>query len=513
MEGGTKPSATASPWLNAFFDPLAGLKTVASCVRLSDLNGDGDSKLCVCDFDQKLKVYKGTSLFAEYALLDVPVAMCAVYTELSSVSIPPFLFLPSPSSILVTTSRFFFIFCVDQPRLPCIAVAAGSHVFIYRQLRPYRKWSCPPIDIPQVEVDIWTDLKSGNIDDKMALKLLMEARESGVQLTSRSTELLSFESNHTARANFINEMKGVQYFQQTLITCMEPLKKDSEEVDALTLIVVGTEAGQVMILPLDPNNSAFLCKITLPSTPVLMSVSGLYDVEWRVSLACRDGKLYTIKSGDVRGSAVLVGGATDLGAQAVAMVRQDKSLWIATMDKLVSCYTTRGKRIKAMVMPDEITELCILPAKRSKVGYLLMVALASGVLRMYKESQLVNTVELEKPIIALRFGSYGREDGTLICIHGQGSLTIKIWRRQVDVDAMTADAGPPPEQDIPLPVPKKTKLYVEQTQRERDNAAEIHRAFQRDLCRLRLDTARAYVKTLSEGHAMVHLHMNTLLLM
>ena len=345
------------------------------------------------------------------------------------------------------------------------------------------------------------------------MKLLMEARESGVQLTSRSTELLSFESNHIARANFISEMKGVQYFQQTLITCMEPLKKDSDEVDALTLIVVGTEAGQVMILPLDPNNSAFLCRITLPSTPVLMSVSGLYDVEWRVSLACRDGKLYTIKSGDVRGSAVLVGGAADLGAQAVAMARQDKSLWIATMDKLVSCYTARGKRIKAMVMPEEITELCILPAKRSKVGHLLMVALASGVLRMYKESQLVNTLELEKPIIALRFGSYGREDGTLICIHGQGSLSIKIWRRQVDVDAMTADAGPPPEQDIPLPVPKKTKLYVEQTQRERDNAAEIHRAFQRDLCRLRLDTARAYVKTLSEGHAMVHpLYINILLL-
>ena len=74
-----------SPWLHAFFDPLAGLRTVTSCVRLADLNGDGDSKLCVCDFDQKLKVFKGTSLFAEYALLDSPVAMCAVFTELASV--------------------------------------------------------------------------------------------------------------------------------------------------------------------------------------------------------------------------------------------------------------------------------------------------------------------------------------------------------------------------------------------------------------------------------------------
>ena len=97
MEG--KSSAPASPWLNAFFDPLAGLKTVASCVRLSDLNGDGDSKLCVCDFDQKLKVYKGTSLFAQYDLLDVPVAMCAVYTELSSVTSILFLILFLFSSV------------------------------------------------------------------------------------------------------------------------------------------------------------------------------------------------------------------------------------------------------------------------------------------------------------------------------------------------------------------------------------------------------------------------------
>jgi hypothetical protein len=59
--------------------------------------------------------------------------------------------------------------------------------------------------------------------------------------------------------------------------------------------------------------------------------------------------------------------------------------------------------------------------------------------------------------------------------------------------------GPPPEQDIPLAVPKKTKLYVEQTQREREMASEIHRRFQRDLCKLRLTTARAYVKTLTDG--------------
>jgi hypothetical protein len=32
----------------------------------------------------------------------------------------------------------------------------------------------------------------------------------------------------------------------------------------------------------DPNNSVYLCKVQLPSVPVLLAVSGLFDVEWCV---------------------------------------------------------------------------------------------------------------------------------------------------------------------------------------------------------------------------------------
>lgn len=106
---------------------------------------------------------------------------------------------------------------------------------------------------------------------------------------------------------------------------------------------------------------------------------------------------------------------------------------------------------------------------------------------------------MDRPVTAMCYGVYGREENTLIVVSGQGALTIKIWKRTVDLDAMSGNTGPPPEQDIPLAVPKKTKLYVEQTQREREKAPEIHRGFQRDLCKLRLTTARAYVKTLTDG--------------
>ena len=50
--------------------------------------------------------------------------------------------------------------------------------------------------------------------------------------------------------------------------------------------------------------------------------------------------------------------------------------------------------------------------------------------------------------------------------------------RHANLDVTNETAGPPPEQDIPLNVPKKTKLYVEQTKRERLHATEMHRTFQ-----------------------------------
>ena len=75
------PTKNFSPFLHAWHDPLAGLKVHSSCVKLADLDCDGDTKLCICDLDKKLKIYKGTTLAVEYAILDTPVAMCIIYSE------------------------------------------------------------------------------------------------------------------------------------------------------------------------------------------------------------------------------------------------------------------------------------------------------------------------------------------------------------------------------------------------------------------------------------------------
>ena len=120
-------------------------------------------------------------------------------------------------------------------------------------------------------------------------------------------------------------------------------------------------------------------------------------------------------------------------------------------------------------------------------------------IRLYAEKTLLATLRVDEPVTACRFGSYGREEGCLAVVGASGALTIKILQRSCKFDGGGEDAGPPPEQDVPLSIPKKTKLYIEQTQREREQATEMHRVFQRDLCKLRLSTARAYVKLITDG--------------
>ena len=112
----------------------------------------------------------------------------------------------------------------------------------------------------------------------------------------------------------------------------------------------------------------------------------------------------------------------------------------------------------------------------------------------------MNKTQVYDVVTGMKFGRYGREDATLVLILKSGSIVIKMLPRTTSLEPHKAQAaGPPPEQDIPLKVPKRTELYVQQTQREKEFGVDMHRIFQRDLYKLRLQTARAYAKVLTDG--------------
>lgn len=108
----------------------------------------------------------------------------------------------------------------------------------------------------------------------------------------------------------------------------------------------------------------------------------------------------------------------------------------------------------------------------------------------------------------MTFGRFGREENALVMITVGGGLIIQILKRtaqfaQVEQSSILSGGsfshspgGPSDKKPKKLDVPKKTKLYVDQTLRERENSVAMHRMFQHDLYLLRLNTARAFVESI-----------------
>ena len=72
--------------------------------------------------------------------------------------------------------------------------------------------------------------------------------------------------------------------------------------------------------------------------------------------------------------------------------------------------------------------------------------------------------------MGMKFGRFGREDASLLLVTQGGALIIKILKRTATFDVRDPNPGPPKAQIEKLNIPKKTKVFVDQTVRERESA-------------------------------------------
>lgn len=70
---------------------------------------------------------------SEHALLDTPSALATFYSDL------------------------------NKPQTPAVAVASGPYIFIYRNLRPYYKFTLPQVDVDPLEQEVWAALRGGKM--------------------------------------------------------------------------------------------------------------------------------------------------------------------------------------------------------------------------------------------------------------------------------------------------------------------------------------------------------------
>ncbi|XP_063058675.1 Bardet-Biedl syndrome 1 protein [Engraulis encrasicolus] len=458
-------SMASSKWLDAHYDPVANLYTFSSCMALADLHGDGESKLVVGDLgtganNMKLKVYRGTGLLSENTLLDLPTGLVA------------------------------FLMDQHEPPTPAVAVASGPFIYVYKNLRPYFKFTLPSLEINALEQDVWNQAREDMIDT-MTLKEMLEGirDKAEVPLSVRSLRFLMLEPQEMAP--FVNMYKDQPIRRQTVITCIGTLKKNMADEDAISCLVIGTENKDIFVL--DPEAFTILSKMSLPSAPTMMDVTGQFDIEFRITVGCRDGNIYILRRDSAQPKYCI-----ELSAHPVGLVRLGKNVVVGCAQETLQCYTQKGKKLWTVYLPAAVTTMGLmdLPTKGFQA---VLVALSSMEVHVYRDKNLVSTIRTPDVVTSICFGRYGREDGTLVMTTKGGGLIVKILKRTAVFEDRDSAPGPPLAQSIRLNVPKKTKLYVDQTMRERENAVVMHRAFQMDLSRLRLAAARAYVKALESS--------------
>ncbi|ELT99525.1 hypothetical protein CAPTEDRAFT_108485, partial [Capitella teleta] len=451
-------------WLEAHYDPVSSLYTFTQCITMSDINADGDHKLIIADlgtgsYDMKLKVYKGTSLMTENAIIDLPTGVVTFYMD------------------------------TNEPHTPAIAVASGPFIYVYKNLRPYFKFTLPTLSVNPVEQDLWDQVKEDRIDVMSLREMLDGLRCEGATLTVRSMRFLQLQSHDLEP--FASLHKHAPLKRQTVITCLATMKKSMAEEDAISCLILGTESSHIYVL--DPEAFTVLATMDLPSVPVFMSVSGLFDVEFRIVVACRNGGIYNFKRGVKEGKTVF-----ELNSQPVGLERLGKNIIVGCMDRTLQCYTSKGKKLWSVAVPADITTIQMMDHQQ-KGFKAILVALANSEVHIYRDKYLCNVMKTPDVITGMKFGRFGREEASLIMTTKGGGLVIRILKRTAKFEEKDISAGPPSSQNQKLNVPKKTKLFVDQTMRERENAVSMHRQFQHDLYRLRLETARNYVKALDRS--------------
>lgn len=98
----------------------------------------------------------------------------------------------------------------------------------------------------------------------------------------------------------------------------------------------------------------------------------------------------------------------------------------------------------------------------------------------------------------MKLGCYGTESNAIALSYRNGGLEFKYIARKAKLEENN-DSGPPVEQSQPLKLPKKTRLYLEHVEREKQSAVDIHRVFQRELCKMRVTSSRTYLKMITNG--------------
>lgn len=117
-----------------------------------------------------------------------PILIVHITYSIGSIHVKEIALLGSPTAVCSYFSD------LQQPRIPSIAIASGNFIFIYRNLRPYYKFTLPSVQLSSMETEIWSQLVDESMDAYSACQGLSKLREEQIVLSTRSLDLLALKN-------------------------------------------------------------------------------------------------------------------------------------------------------------------------------------------------------------------------------------------------------------------------------------------------------------------------------
>lgn len=305
------------------------------------------------------------------------------------------------------------------------------------------------------------------------------------KLSVRSAAFLRTEPGSSAELEFVEKWKGQPLSSNTSIVQMASMNRAIDDETGLSVLLIGTESKELLIV--DVEAFTVLRRVSLPSVPVFISSFGLYDVEYHITIVCRDGHGYHL----TRDKDEVV----DLFAMdthAVGLIQKGRFLYTANTDGKLIQHTMKGTI--GFIRKTAATPVCMeLMSIRSKGLSLIAIALSNETIEIWNEGERVETLKTAGQVIAMRFGRYNREDATLAVIYATGGLEIFIVRRKATFQRQHQDQNEINATES-IKMPKMSASYIEQVQHERDNSPAIFARLQYDLAQMKLRAATELAK-------------------
>lgn len=448
--------SNALNWRIAFSDKTTGVAAVPQCLTSGDVFGDGAHRILIVTLDQKLICFEGQRMTHDIPLPDLPSSICVHYSGRSSTSIP------------------------------LVAVGAGNAVFFFLNLRQYSKFTLPPPFKSADEAKIYQDFTSGAITLVELQQELQRAKKRQTPLCPLSISFLQVDVSTRAQNDRYKALMS-DISSQDCVTALASIPCNATG-DKATRLLIGTESRSLLLL--DPTDTVVEKTWELGAPASAIRTAGTMAGISMIVVMTRDRSIKLISN---------MSSVTPIHCDSlpIDLAICSNYIYVALMSKVVKVYDSVGSRVASICFDHHIISLASVDIKNRQYPY-CCVATDNGELTFINMGERVSSMKVEEGVSAMFFGNVGREPNNLLTISKQGGLFLRTLSRlassskveQVEDDCVG-----------PIPVPKKTKLFLDKCNHEKSEYKNMYKEWRNSLRYISLLSVNTYAQILQESVA------------